>query len=306
MPENGNLAFRAVGLEDYGRIWPYTSKYGEGSCQHSPVSMYSMSEKYGDSVCEEDGFLYTLRSGLCDGEYRVYLAPLGGGDLKAAYQRILDDAAAYGEKVKFHTLTETAAAFLGEAFPGRFEITENRDLAEYFCRTESTATFAGGPLQRRRREVHTFWHTYGDRASFTRIGPEDIPDILAFERRWLSVSEETRDSSALRIESRMIEKQLEHFDELHLSGVVLRIDGAVEGFSYGTKLSDTCFDGLVEKGNREVPHISKVLRQESVKQCAMDCEYVNMEEDVGVPGLRVVKMSYCPEYLLRKFIAVEQ
>lgn len=303
---NSSLTFTPVGLEDYDRIYSYTSVYGEGSCQHSPVSMYSLSEKYGDSICEQDGFLYTLRSCLCDDTYRVYLAPFGGGDLKTAYQRILNDAAAHGRKAKFFTLTESAAHFLSQAFPDRFNMEENRDLAEYFCRTQSTATFAGGQLQRRRREVHTFWHLYGDRASIHPIVQEDMDDILAFKERWLDMSSENHDMSALSIESRMIDRQLAHFDDLKLTGIVLRIDGWVEGISYGTRLSSKYFDGLVEKGNRSIPHISKVLRMESAKQCAGDCEYFNMEEDVGVPGLRVVKMSYCPEYLLRKFIASER
>lgn len=305
MPED-SLTFDPVGLADYDRIYRYTSVYGEGSCQHSPVSMYSLSEKYGDSVCERGGFLYTFRSRMCDDAYRVYLAPFGGGDLKAAYQTILDDAAAHDKKVKFHTLTESAVGFLTSAFPDRFLAEENRDLAEYICRTQSTAAFAGGQLQRRRREVHTFWHLYGDRASIHSITPEDMDDILDFKQRWLSMSEGSHDMAALKIESRMIDRQLEHFDELKLTGIVLRIDGRVEGISYGTRLSDRYFDGLVEKGNRSVPHIAKVLRMESAKQCAGSCEYFNMEEDVGVPGLRTVKMSYCPEYLLRKFIVIER
>ena len=285
---DSSLTFTPVGLEDYDRIYRYTSVYGEGSCQHSPVSMYSLSEKYGDSVCEQDGFLYTLRSGLCDETYRVYLAPFGSGDLKTAYQRILDDAAAHGKKAKFFTLTESAADFLSGAFPDRFDLEENRDLAEYFCE---------------------YAEAYRLRKFLGYIKPmnrEDMDDILAFKERWLSMSETDHDMSALGIESRMIDRQLAHFDELKLTGIVLRIDGWVEGISYGTRLSDKYFDGLVEKGNRNIPHIAKVLRMESAKQCAGDCEYFNMEEDVGVPGLRAVKMSYCPEYLLRKFIASER
>ncbi len=306
MLQTMELTFEPVGLDDLDRIYPYTSAYGEGSCQHSPVSMFSLSEKYGDMVCIRDGFLYTVRSCLCDEQYRVYLAPLGGGDRKAAFARVLDDAASHGRKAKFVSLTQTAAAFLGEAFPDRFEIAESRDLAEYLCRTESTATFSGGKLIRRRREVHTFWHAYGDRATVMGIEPKDFPEILAFARKWLQSNEEGHDMHALRIEARMIEKQIGNFENLRLSGVVLRIDGEVEGFSYGTKLSAKVFDGLVEKANKEIPHIGKVLRQEATKQCAMDCEYVNMEEDVGIPGLRVLKESYHPEILLRKYIAVER
>ena len=90
--ESQDLEFLPVTWEDYERIYPYTSAYGEGSCQHSPVSMASLAEKYGDAVCMRDGFMYTLRSHLCDEEYRVYLAPLGCGDVAEAFRRIFADA----------------------------------------------------------------------------------------------------------------------------------------------------------------------------------------------------------------------
>ena len=306
MPLSSSLPFSPVTPEDYEQIYPYTSAWGEGSCQYSPVSMFSLSEKYGDEVCIRDGFLYTLRRNLCGGMYRVYLAPIGEGDRKAAFARVMDDAEEYGKKVSFRTLTEEAADFLEKNFPGRFRLEENRDMAEYFCRTESTATFAGGALQRRRREVNTFWNTYGARAAVRPLVPEVFPEVLVCEENWLRESEETHDMEALRIEARMIARQLEHFEALRLSGVVLRIDGAVEGFSYGTPLNGSVYDALVEKVNRKIPHIAKVLRQESTKHCAMAYEYVNMEEDVGVPGLRALKTAYAPAYLLQKYIAVER
>ena len=41
MPEKRALVFTPVDFADYDKIFPYTSAYGEGSCQHSPVSMIS-------------------------------------------------------------------------------------------------------------------------------------------------------------------------------------------------------------------------------------------------------------------------
>ena len=300
------MDFRPVELSDYEWIYRFTSEYGEGSCQHSPVTMYSLTEKYGDEVCREDGFLYTLRSRRGDGDYRVYLAPLGAGDRRAAYERILADAKEHGKKARFLTLTESAAAYVAETFPDRFAIREERDLAEYFCRTAETATFAGGALQRRRREVNTFWNRYGHRARVTKLTPEDFPEIRVFEQRWLALSEGDENRAALEIEARMIEKQLAHYDALRLSGIVIRVDDRVEGFGYGVRLSDRVYDALVEKGNWDIPNITRVLRQEATRRCAMDCEFVNMEEDLGIPGLRALKLAYHPAYLLRKFIAEER
>ena len=306
MPKSNALEFEPVGLKDYSRIYPYTSAFGEGSCQHSPVSMYSLEEKYGDAISEKDGFLYTLRSRLCDQDYRVYLAPLGGGSMKEAFERLFADAESYGKRVKIISVTERAAEILEQEFPGRFDLQEERDLAEYMFRSEIMGTFVGHALQKRRTEVHAFWHLYGERAAVSRITPEDFPGILEFEQKWLAQNKETHDMNVLEREARMIEKQLAHFDALHLSGVVLRIDGEIVGFGYGTKLSDHFYDAIVEKGDRNIQHVYKVLRQESVKQCAMDCVYVNMEEDMGLPGLRALKYAYKPEYLLKKYIATER
>ena len=306
MQNTKRLDFKLVTIGDYSRIYPYTSAYGEGSCQHSPVSMYSLSEKYGDAVCEEDGVLYTLRQNLCDADFRVYLAPLGGCGIETAFARILDDAASYGRRVEFLSLTERYAAALENAFPGRFTITEDRDLAEYIYNTEQMANYAGHELQTRRREVRLFWRANENRCAITRIRPEDSADVLAFEQLWLARNREDHDAVSLDRESRMIEKQLRDFDELRLSGIVLRLDGRVHGFGYGTKLSDRYYDVLAEKGDKDIPHIYKVLRQELAKQCALDCEYFNMEEDVGVPGLRIMKNRYCPAFLLRKYVAKER
>ena len=306
MADNEKLEFQPVRLEDYDRIYPYTSVYGEGSCQHSPVSMYSQSEKYGDSVCVQDKVLYTLRSHLCNDTYRVYLAPLCADNLmKDAFARILADAKSYGKKVKFVTLTESAADILVQTFPDRFEYEENRDMAEYIYRAAQMAEFSGKELRKRRAEVHTFWNTFGERASITPIRHEDIPSCLKYEQKWLADNLETHDKDTLLRDARMIEMQMEEYNALHLSGVILRIDGVIRGFCYGTKLGNT-YDVIVEKADRDVPHSFKVLRMESAKQCAADCEFVNMEEDVGLPGLRALKLAYKPEFLLQKLIATER
>ncbi len=300
------LNFKPVELSDRDIIYKYMSEYGEGSCQHSFVSMYSLSEKYGDAFYEHDNMLYTLRRNLCDENYRVYLAPMGDGDRKQAFLNILSDAHRYGKKVRFITLTEQYADFLKEEFSDTFDIEEDRDLAEYIFDTKQMSTFSGGKLQERRREVRAFWNTYQERASVEKITLSDLNEIWEFENKWLDMNKDTHDMESLERESRMIRLQFEHFDELKLSGVVVRIDGVIRGFGYGTKLSDEYYDAIAEKGDRSVLNIYKILRMESVKQCAMDCKYVNMEEDLGIAGLREIKNIYRPVFLIKKYMVKER
>lgn len=299
------LDFHPIALGDYDIVWKYMSKHGEGSCQHSFVSLFSLYEKYGDAICEQDGFLYVLREHLCHDGFRVYLAPMGDGDQRAAFERILEDAHSYHAKAEFQTLTETACRFAEQQFPGRFQITESRDYAEYIYSTERIADFSGAKLKNKRNEIRRFYKDYGDRVSVSVIQKEDFPEIRAFGEKWMQQNWEDHDQAALEREAREIDLHLKHFDALHLSGIVVRIDQAVCGYGYGTALSDTHYDKLIEKGDREIPNIYRVLFQELAKQCVPSYAYVNVEEDVGVMGLRQSKLSYHPEILLRKYIVRE-
>ena len=300
------LDFQPVQITDYDRVYKYTSAYGENSCQHSPVSMYSHSEKYDDCVCISDGFLYTLRKGLCDDEYRVYLAPFGEGDLKEAYQSIIDDAHKYGKKVRFVTLTQKHLDKVEEFFPDMFDAVQDRDMSEYIYESKNMGTFAGGKLAKRRAEVHRFYNIFGRRACITRMKEEDIPGVLDFEEQWVKDNLDTHDAETIIEEEKMIKKQLEDFEDLHLIGAILWIDGVMKGFCYGTMVNEHCYDVIVEKGVRTEPHVYKVIRMESTRMLLGDDDYVNMEEDVGDPGLRSIKSAYKPDILLHKFVVTER
>lgn len=300
------LKFKPVSLEAQGVIRYYMEMYGENSCQHSFVSMYSLYEKYGDAVWEQDGFLYTLREHLCREHVRVYLAPMGAGDKRKAFQNILDDAHRHNAVAEFQTLTDTAKRFLETEFPGQFEFQNLRDYAEYLYTAKKLAMLSGNKLSGKRYDANVFRRVYGSRMNVGVIQENDFDEILSFEKKWLLQCQESHDTDALMREFRVIQKQLDHYRELNLSGIVLRIDGTVCGFGYGVPISASCYDALIEKGDRKIPNIYRILNQEAVRQCAMDYIYVNREEDVGVPGLRVSKLAYQPDILMNKYLAMEK
>ncbi len=300
-----NLEFRQLELNDYQIIWNYMSLYGENSCQHSFVSMYSLHEKYGDAICVSDGFLYVLREHLCNDKERVYLAPMGDGDKKRAVEMLLEDAHMHGARVVFHTITETYRAYLEKEFPNRFSFIEHRNYAEYIYDTQKLSILPGIRFKNRRNDINRFFSEYDDRAHINMIQKDDIKDILVFQEKWLIQNSEDHDKEALYRESRTITLQLEHYDELNLSGIVIRIDGMVYAYGYGTPISNDCYDSLIEKGDRNIPYIYRVLFRESVRHCAMDYRYVNREEDLGVEGLRKAKMAYQPDILLKKYTVTE-
>lgn len=300
------MLFRGIAVGDYDKIQHYCDQFGENSCQHSFINMFTLSEKYGSQYCEEDGFLYVLRSRLCGDGFRTYLFPMGDGNRRAAVEHIIEDAHSHQMKTRFQTVTEKKREWLHQEFPDTFVSREIRDYAEYLHLSSNLACLPGRKFSGKRSEAKKMRRMYEGRMEETLLCREAFDEVFDFEKKWLEVSQKTHDAEALRLEYREIEKQLANFETLRISGLILRIDGVIQGFVYGAPISENCYDVLIEKGNREIPHIYRILHQDIVRMCAMDYMYINREEDVGVPGLRASKLSYKPDILLSKYIVEEK
>lgn len=305
------LDFQEITLRQKPLLDAYFSAYGEGSCQHSFATSYCFREKYGDLFAQEDGYLFIRRAGRELPESRCYLFPMGDtGDrsaLRSAVEKILDDAARSGKTARFESVTEQAALFLSELFPGRFELQDERDLYEYLYRTGDIEALKGRNFYSKRRYVNAFWRDYSERARTEPIRPAHYEGIRAVHEKWLKISRSEEYAVQLRIEHATVEKALAEFDALNLTGLVIFIDEQIEGYIYGTPLNGDVMDAMVGKVNRsEWKNLYPVLYQSFAKECCRNCSLINWEEDLGAEGLRKMKLSYRPAKMIRKFIVTER
>ena len=297
------LEFEALSFSQKDAIDALTASYGEGSCQHSFVTMYTLREKYGDMTCIRDGVLYVRREKFCTGDLSVCLIPLGAAELFQSVGLLLEDAHRRGTRLRFFTVTEAAARALETAFPGKFSYEENRDYAEYIYDAQLLGEMAGPALAKKRSNLRRFYKSCPGELETKALTPALFPEVYAFLEEWMAQNVEDHDAEALRRERKSIEMQLSHFESFRLRGVAVCIDGALRGFAYGTPLSEQVFDGLVMKGDRRIRQLGVLLYREMARCCG--CRYLNAEEDLGVPGLRESKLSYHPERLLKKYIVTE-
>jgi hypothetical protein len=303
--QNGKLDFQPLNLSHQAMIEKYMFEYGENSCQHSFVSMFCFNVKYGYSVCETDGWLYICREKLCTEQYRVYLMPMGKGDPTEAIRRLRADARSFGAKVKLETVTENIKNSIAKLFPGVFEAEERRDYAEYIYTADKLAHLAGKEMASKRQDTNSFWRDYADRVTIREMTGAAAEKTIEYQKDWLKTRLRQEDSIQLELENEAILLGLKNFDNLKLSGILLYIDGAIRGYAYGSKLSNDCYDVIIEKGDREIDNIYRVLNKELVLRCCGGLTYINREEDLGVPGLRKAKLSYKPDILLKKFVLSE-
>lgn len=300
------LDFRAFTLEDKPTVDRYFCRYGENSCQHAFVSLYCMESKYGDRFCERDGYLYILRCARCNAKERVYLFPMGAPDgLRQAVSALRLDAHAHGKRLCFETLTRRAAEVLQSLFPGAFSVEPSRDYAEYIYTYEKLAYLPGPEMASKRHDINTFYRDYGNRFRVELLCSAHIDAVLAFQERWLKMKMQNGEDVQLECEDAAIRRGLAQFEDLGLSGIAVYIDEHLAGYAYGAPLSDTCYDVMIEKGDRRFPDIYRVLNRDLVRLCCAGYALINREEDVGAPGLRKAKLSYKPDFLLEKFVARE-
>ena len=307
------LNFQPVTLGMKELVESYTFKYGEGSCQHSFVSSYTLKHKYGDMFCEHEGFLYTLRSKLCTENERAYFFPFGPRDdesaLRRSLQNILDDAHSHNCRAKFQTATESAKDIITGLFPGKFTVYFNRDYSEYVYNIEHLFSLAGGKQEVKRRSLHKFLRRYEGRWEARMIAPEHIDMIRDFQDRWLADRISGIDDIAhiqqLKSDNECIHYALDDFFTLGMFGIMILIDGQIAGYAYGFPLSDDVVEGDAEKADRNMLDVYTAVKHEFLRICQPKYTYFNFEEDLGDEGLRTVKTRDQPEYMIDKFIITE-
>lgn len=174
-----------------------------------------------------------------------------------------------------------------------------RSLPDYIYRTEDLIELKGNAYKTKRSEINQFRRAYPDHRMEV-LGPQHWAGIRALIDTWLRNRLKYLEAEAIadffytvEQERKAIERALEHYDTLGLTGLCLIIDDRLEGFTFGDRITPDVGNVLVEKTNFAIPGSAQYLFREYAKTFA-NCTYVNVGDDLGLENLRRVKMSYRP------------
>ena len=84
----------------------------------------------------------------------------------------------------------------------------------------------------------------------------------------------------------------------------IRIEGKPVAFSVGEEINPRCFVVHFEKAVDGYNGLYPAINREFAARALSQYEWINREEDMGIEGLRKAKLSYYPELLLEKYMAV--
>ncbi len=312
------IEYRAIRFEDLDLFRDYMRWEDVQGCEWSGVNLLTWN-RYGLEYALIDGHL-VLRF-ILDGQYThtMPLPPVPEGvehpllsqtaptGLAQVVRTMRDECFAHHQPLSIINLDQRGIDFLQREFPGEFEfsapLTERYD---YICLRENIINLPGHALRPKRQHLSQFPKFYPDH-EYRELEPSLFPECLQLLQQWSDNAEalghlQGADSKVMERES--ISQVFDNWDRFGAMGGALFVGGKMVAFTYGVPINVNTFDLCVEKGDITYKGVYTVVRHKFMQHIPERYTYINLEEDMGLPGLRRAKSSYHPAYQIKKDCAI--
>lgn len=291
------ITFKDITLEDRDTITGYVRNSSRRNCDLSFSNLCSWKFLFHTKFAEVDGFL-VLKFWAQD--QLSYMMPVGEGDLKGVLDKMIEDAQNEGSKLCMLGVCKGMKQDLENIMPGKFNIEPDRNYADYLYLRTDLSTLSGKKFQPKRNHINKFRKSYN--YEYVAITPEHIGECLRLEAEWCKMNNcDQHDGTGN--ERQAIIYALEHFEELGLTGGLLRVDGQIVAFTFGRPINYDTFGVHVEKADTRIDGAYAMINYEFANHIPEEYTYINREEDLGIEGLRKAKLSYQPVIILEKSMA---
>ena len=182
------------------------------------------------------------------------------------------------------------------------DVLEDPDNHDYIYSTKELSEYHGSKYAQARNLLSRFNRRNGSVAVFDidLADKESGNRILGVTKEWQNNKGKyvTREELALK---RLIDKS-EDFDLVNF-GVM--VDDVVVAFAMNEVLYDGYAISHFAQANIQYPGAySFLIHTIAERMYRRGCNFLNYEQDLGLPGLRQAKKSYCPTHFLKKYSIV--
>lgn len=218
----------------------------------------------------------------------------------------VDAVAETAQTMLAHTgrISRVSAGFVERMGEGGLRIEPMRPHFDYLYRVSDLAELKGRRYDGKRNHIKRFERAHPE-WTFEPLRGADAQEAMALFDSWCALKESGAGKAlpALAFSSQRdaLVATMEHFDVLGLAGGALRSAGRMIGFIIGSRLNaETAavhfrYCALGEQG------AATMALREACRSTFAEYAFVNLEQDLGIPGIRKNKQSYQPVALVEKF-----
>ena len=295
------LCFNTPSIADYSKIVSYLKPFAKQSmsCEITPMTLLIWKNFYHQKVAFLDDMMFVSLGKKQD----IYLLPFAT-DMKKAVNVLKEYTRSLNSPLVFLAAEGDRLDAFNDAFCEEFSQTESRDDFEYLYLTEKLKNLSGKKFHSKRNHISAFSKAHN--WSYESITPEVLPDLFKMADKWTNEMKKlTDDPLSIEVENQAIKEYFPHMKKLGIRGGLIRVDGEIVAFTFGTPINDKVFDIHSEKALPEFRTAYSVINREFIANDLADFLYVNREDDMGLEGLRKAKLSYHPDILLKKYVIKE-
>jgi hypothetical protein len=187
-------------------------------------------------------------------------------------------------------------AYLNEN--SKYTAEEERDHFDYVYDAKELIELKGRKYHDKKNRVNKFRSSY--KYEYQTLTPDLIDECLEFEDYWCEVKE-CEKYYGLNRERCAVLAMLNNFRDLDIKGGLIRIEDRIAALALGERFLSDTFVIHAEKANPDIPGLYQIINQEFLMHEAVDCRFVNREQDLGIQGLRNAKLSYNPVRFIKKY-----
>lgn len=183
--------------------------------------------------------------------------------------------------------------------------------SDYVYSVEKMADLPGKDFQKKRNHVSRFKRTYEENWKFeffdgTVEQLSKLEDLQKIYFQWKESHNQVDGFLQSEEKSLGMAVNIETYKKLELVAGVLYVGSEPSAFLVASFTGSECLNVHFEKCLEEVAANGglAVLNQQfakAVMERFPQCKYLNREEDLNIPGLRKSKLSYKPEFLIKKY-----
>lgn len=291
-----DLEFHYPQIDDASWAAPLLRSAGRMGCEYSFTTMFMWRMFYHNRIARWRDTLF-ISAGEED---PVYLPPVGPS-LYEGVSFLLERTGSKGQALKLVGADATVVERLEEAFPGRFRFTSQRGDFDYIYRTEDLAQLPGSAYHSKRNHIAGFSRKFD--WSYEPISDRNTAEVEAMATEWCRQKGNCRDKG-LKTENCAIREALRNREALSVRGGLIRVDGRVAAFTFGSPINDRVFDIQVEKALPAYPGAYAVINREFASTLG-EYAFLNRENDLDIEGLRKAKLSYHPAMILEKYTCTQ-
>jgi hypothetical protein len=176
---------------------------------------------------------------------------------------------------------------------------EDRDNWDYVYRKEELINLAGNKYRQKRRWLNKFLEQYD--YEFSLLSEDLLDNARKLQLEWCDQNE-CQSHEDLMEEQRAINNAFDYFTQLGVQGAILYVEGKPVGYTLGEPMNENMLVIHIEKAHANYEGSYQAINNFFLKNCCEDNNFVNREQDLGIPGLRRAKEAYKPEWLVEKSI----